>query len=190
MSSIDQMKETLSGTSSSTVVKIRSSTFGSLEAMAHSSSLFTCDGSSSLNVFRFIDLLCLKRAGQLVRYVMSRDDIASCAEEQFPFGISCSSIDSNQNHLYVVPFRSTSIVAYRIVDTSPSIVLWKEIHDESRDRDIHGLSLSANGSFLVSVLSDQSMSLYHNAATLSRLAEVRLSLSLSLASMISSMLFG
>jgi hypothetical protein len=133
-------------------------------------------------VFRFIDLLCLKRAGQLIRYVMSRDDIASCAQEQFPFGISCSAIDSSQNHLYVVPFQSTSILAYRIVDTSPSIVLWKETRDESRGGDIYGLSLSTNRSFLVSVLSDQSMSLYHNAETLSRLAEVCLFFFLSFVS--------
>jgi hypothetical protein len=99
---------------------------------------------------RFIDLLCLKRAGELIRYVMSQNDVASCAEEKFDFHITCALIDSNQNQMYIVPFNTKLILVWKIVDTNPPIIKLKE----NNDIYIYGLALSPNQSSLVSILSD------------------------------------
>ena len=123
---------------------------------------------------RFIDLLCLKRTGELIRYVMSRDDIASCAEEKFDFNISCAIIDSNQNQIYIVPFNTKSISVWKIVDTKPSTVKIKEVIEEDNNEVyIYGLALSPNETCLVSILSDQSIVLYQNSEYPRCLAKVR-----------------
>ncbi|CAF5123561.1 unnamed protein product, partial [Rotaria sp. Silwood1] len=118
---------------------------------------------SGSDASQFIDLLCLKRTGELIRYVMSRDHIASCAEDKFDFNISCAIIDSNQNQIYIVPFNTKSISVWKIIDTTPFIIKIKEIIDENNDDIyIYGLALSPNESCLVSILSDQSIILYQN----------------------------
>jgi hypothetical protein len=94
---------------------------------------------------------------------MSRDDIASCAEEKFDFHISCALIDSNQNQIYIVPFDTKSILVWKIVDTNPSVIKIKQIVDEDNNEVyIYGLALSPNKSCLVSILSDRSIVLYQN----------------------------
>ncbi|CAF1046439.1 unnamed protein product [Adineta steineri] len=113
----------------------------------------------------YFDLLCLKRRGELIRYVMSRDHTASCAEDKFDFHISCAIIDLNQNQIYIVPFDTKTISIWKIVDTKPSVIKIKEIMDEEKDNNdiyIYGLALSPNQSYLVSLLSDQSIVLYQN----------------------------
>ncbi|CAF3821252.1 unnamed protein product [Rotaria sp. Silwood1] len=118
---------------------------------------------SGSDASQFIDLLCLKRTGELIRYVMSRDHIASCAEDKFDFNISCAIIDSKQNQIYIVPFNTKSISVWKIIDTTPFIIKIKEIIDENNDDIyIYGLALSPNESCLVSILSDQSIILYQN----------------------------
>ncbi len=130
---------------------------------------------SILFSFRFIDLLCLKRTGELIRYVMSRDDIASCAEEKFHFNITCAIIDSNKNQLYIVPFNTKSIVVGKIVDTNPSVIKIKEIiDDEPNDIYIYGLALSPNESCLAAMFSDQSIVLYQNNDYFRRLATLKI----------------
>ena len=120
-------------------------------------------------------MLCLKRSGELIRYVMSIDDIASCADEKFEFSIACAIIDENLNQLYVVPFDTKSIFVWKIVDTKPSIMKIKEIReDENNDVYIYGLSLSPNETFLAAILSDQSVVLYQNDEQLCRLTSVRI----------------
>lgn len=92
--------------------------------------------------YRFIDLLCLKLTGELIRYKMSRDDIASGAEEKFPFSITCAIIDLNHNQIYFAPFN-----------TNPSIIKIKEIiNEETNDIYITDLAL----------FFDQSSVLYQN----------------------------
>jgi hypothetical protein len=106
---------------------------------------------------------------------MSRDDIASCAEEKFDFNISCAIIDSNQNQIYIVPFNSKLILVYKIVDTNPSVIKIKTITSEDSDNDvyIYGLALSPNESCIVSILSDQSIVLHQNIDYPRCLAKVR-----------------
>ncbi|CAF0986740.1 unnamed protein product [Rotaria sordida] len=134
---------------------------------------------SGSDASQFIDLLCLKRSGELIRYVMSRDDIASCAEDKFDFNITCAIIDSNQNQLYIVPFNTKSIEIWKIVDTNPFIIKIKEILDEEEEEDnnniyIYGLALSPNESYLVSILSDQSIVLYQNNEQLHCLSKLKI----------------
>jgi WD40 repeat protein len=105
---------------------------------------------------------------------MSRDDIASCAEEKFHFNISCTIIDSNQNQIYIVPFNTKSILVWKIVDTNPSVIKIKEIIDEEDNQVyIYGLALSPNESCLAAILSDQSILLYQNKEYLRCLSNVR-----------------
>ena len=120
--------------------------------------------------------MCLKRRGDLIRYVMSRDDIASCAEETFPFQINSTIIDPNHHLIYLLPFEKRSIFIYKILDTNPSIQLLKEIHqdDDQQNKDLHlsHLALSPNQIYLVTLSSDQSMDLYENKERLRHLAKV------------------
>jgi hypothetical protein len=105
---------------------------------------------------------------------MSLDDIASCAEEKFDFSISCIIIDSNQNQIYIVPFNTKSILVWKIVDTKPSLIKIKEIiDDENNEIYIYGLALSQDQSYLVAILSDQSIVLYQNNEYLRFLSKVR-----------------
>jgi WD40 repeat protein len=105
---------------------------------------------------------------------MSRDDIASCAEEKFDFNISYALIDSNQNQIYIVPFNTKSILVWKIVDTTPSIMKLKEIIDEEEnDVYIYGLALSPDESCLVTIMSDQSIALYQNKDNLRFISKVR-----------------
>jgi hypothetical protein len=106
---------------------------------------------------------------------MSRNDIASCAEEKFDFHISCAIIDSNQNQIYIVPFNTKSILVWKIVDTNPSVIKIKELIDEeSNDIYIYGLALSPNESCLATILSDQSIMLYQNNDYLRCLATLKI----------------
>jgi WD40 repeat protein len=94
---------------------------------------------------------------------MSRDDIASCAQEKFQFNITCAIINSNQNQIYIVPFNTKSISIWKIVDTNSSVIEIKEIiDDESNEIYIYDLALSPNESCLAAILSDQSIVLYQN----------------------------
>lgn len=105
---------------------------------------------------------------------MSRDDIASCAEDKFDFNISYAIIDSNQNQIYIVPFNTKSIFVWKIVDTNPSMIKIKEYRDEeNNDVHIYGLALSPDESCLVALLSDQSIVLHQNNDYLRCLANVR-----------------
>ena len=105
----------------------------------------------------------MKRTGELIRYVMSQDDVASCAEEKFPFSITCAMIDTNHNQIYLVPFNTKSILVWKIVDTNPSVIKIKQIiDDEPNDLSITDLTLSPNESHLVALFSDQSIVLYEN----------------------------
>lgn len=105
---------------------------------------------------------------------MSRDDIASCAEDKFDFNISYAIIDSNQNQLYIVPFNTKSIFVWKIVDTNPSTIKIKEfIDDENNDVYIYGLALSPDETSLVAILSDQSIVLYQNNDYLRCLTKVK-----------------
>jgi len=106
---------------------------------------------------------------------MSLDDIASCAEEKFDFSISCIIIDSNQNQIYIVPFNTKSILVWKIVDTKPSLIKIKEIIDDDENNEIYiyGLALSQDESYLVAILSDQSIVLYQNNEYLRFLSKVR-----------------
>jgi WD40 repeat protein len=107
---------------------------------------------------------------------MSRNDIASCAEEKFDFNISCAIIDSNQNQIYIVPFNTKSILVWKIVDTKPSVMKIKEIiEEENNEIYIYGLALSPNESYLISILSDQSIALYQNSEYPRCLSKVRFS---------------
>lgn len=132
--------------------------------------------SAVLALVRFIDLLCLKRSGQLVRYVMSRDDVASCAEERLDFSVTCAIVDVEQNQLFVVPFSSQSISVWKIMDTKPSLIKAKEIFDNDGTDGvyIYGLALSPDGTCLVALLSDQSIVLYQHNDYLRRSTQVKI----------------
>ncbi|UJR07568.1 hypothetical protein I4U23_011855 [Adineta vaga] len=138
---------------------------------------------SGSDASQFIDLLCLKRTGELIRYVMSSNDIASCAEEKFDFSITCAIIDENLNQLYIVPYNTKSILVWKIVDTKPSVIKIKEIREEEDDNDyekkndvyIYGLALSPNETCLVAILSNQSIVLYQNNEQLCRLVNLKIS---------------
>jgi len=114
------------------LVSVYSSIDGQLIHRLTSKSSFNIEDSfvqiwfSGSDASQFVDLLCLKRRGELIRYVMSRDDIASCAEEKFPFEIYSSIVETNRNYLYVLPFEQRSIFIYKILDTNPSIELIKD----------------------------------------------------------------
>ena len=117
----------------------------------------------------------MKRTGDLIRYVMSRDDIASCAEEKFPFSITCAMIDFNHNQIYLVPFNSKSISIWKIVDTNPSVMKIKEIIDEETNEIyISDLALSPDESHLVALFSDQSIVLYQNTDYPQSLARLKI----------------
>ena len=144
--------------------------------------------------FRFIDLLCLKRSGELIRLVMSRDDIASCAEEKFPFEICSTIVETDRNLLYVLPAASRSIRLYKIIDTNPSLQLIKELdQDELRNDDGEAtgdyhflrLALSPDQSRLVALASNRTIFLFDNRERIRPLAQVR-SLSPSSSSLSSS----
>ncbi|CAF3344776.1 unnamed protein product [Rotaria socialis] len=130
---------------------------------------------SGSDASQFIDLLCLKRSGELIRYVMSRDDIASCAENKFDFNINCAIIDSNKNQIYIVPFDTKSILVWKIVDTNPSVIQIKQIIEETHNEIyIYGLVLSPDESCLVSILSDQSIVLHQNDEQFHCLSKVKI----------------
>jgi len=129
---------------------------------------------SGSDASQFIDLLCLKRTGELLRYVMSRDDIASCAEEKFDFRLTCASVDSDQNLIYLVPFERKSIFVYKIVDTNPSIMKIKEMIDDEQQIFISKLVISIDQKHLVACLSNQSIVLYENSDYFRCLSTVKL----------------
>lgn len=112
---------------------------------------------------------------------MSRDDIASCTEEKFPFGICATIVDTDRNLLYVLPSASRSIRLYKIIDTNPSLQLINELdQDELRNEDAAPgeyhflrLALSPDQSHLVALASNRTIFLFDNRERIRPLAQVR-----------------
>jgi len=112
---------------------------------------------------------------------MSRDDIASCAEEKFPFEIFFSIVETERNCVYLLPFESRSILIYKIIDTNPSIQLIKEIHhDDFQNENFSSkdfflrLALSPNQFYFVTFASNRIISLYENGERIRPLAQLKL----------------
>lgn len=105
---------------------------------------------------------------------MSRDEIASSAEETFPFDVHSLLLDREQNLLYLVSSTRLSFFVYKILDTTPSLLKLKEFHDDDNPLDLSILvvTLSPNQLSLVALLSDQSIRLYSNKDTVRRLTQL------------------
>ncbi len=79
---------------------------------------------------------------------MSRDDIASFAEKNFPVHITDGIIDSNQNQIYIVPFNAKSIVGWQIVDINPSVAEMKKSSMMNHIEFIYMISLFHSMNFI------------------------------------------
>ena len=114
--------------------------------------------------------------------MLSRDEIASCAEEKFPFEVNCALLDAKQNVIYLAPTTGLSLFVYKILDTTPSLLQLKEIHHDDDDDEegkekesssIVQLTVSPNQLFVVGLLSNQSIRLYSNGETLRFITELK-----------------
>ena len=99
----------------------------------------------------------------MIRSVLSRNSITSCAEEKCPFSITCAIIHFNQHPVCLPPFNTKSISLWKIVDTNPLIIKVKQIIDEeTNDIYITDRTICPDESYLVRLFSDQSIVFYRN----------------------------
>ena len=95
---------------------------------------------------------------------MNSDSIALCSKEKFPFEISLTKIDKNENLIYLNPYETNSIIVYKILDQNPSLIQIKTLNKncEIEKEKIKKLILSPNHSHLVCFNSNQTLYLYLN----------------------------
>lgn len=106
---------------------------------------------------------------------MSQNDVALSDRDRVHFEIGSSIVDAASNLIYLVPLDSCSIVVYRIVDTSPSLVVTKEFRSVDQDwpRFVR-LLVSPSKSSLIVLSSDRSLLLFGNERDqLTLLSQVR-----------------
>ena len=80
---------------------------------------------------RFIDLRCLKRTDELIRIVISRDDMAFVLWKYFlSLSFVLPFIPTIIHSIYRPPFNTKCVFIWKIRDRNPSVIKIKEIIDE------------------------------------------------------------
>ncbi|CAF1226799.1 unnamed protein product, partial [Didymodactylos carnosus] len=109
---------------------------------------------------RFIDLICLSRNGQLYRYVMSRDVVASCANDEqicsyYPKGITCCIVDNAKHRLYTSSYNPLNVQCWKLCDKEPWLLLEKQTSSDDAIKDdscfTWKMSLSPDGNRLLTI---------------------------------------